>query len=166
MNTNVNFQRCGSALFDDFFEKCPGAARDLQEYLNQEFIETTSGSQSTASQIELQSGRGSTFDASRETQAPGFSFTEPQNQQELYDPSPRRRRDISTVVQCDPETHWLLVCAGGMNRPTSLSQLNICVSTSDKMLFRKLRGVYLGLRSRWSTWFSLRTVRSIKFVQV
>ena len=82
-----------------------------------------------------------------------------------YDPRQQYARE--TVVRgCDMESRWLLVCAQGKKRPTTLSQLDICATPSDKELFTELKKVYTALRGKWTPILSLKKVQSIRFVQV
>ena len=76
------------------------------------------------------------------------------------------RQTGETVIDCDPESKWLLMCSDTKDGPTSLSPLNVCTTNTDRELFTELRSIYLGLRSKWSRWFSLRKVQAIRFIQV
>ena len=79
----------------------------------------------------------------------------PQN--ETMDPS---------VGEYNTECRWLLVCARKDERSTSLSQMSVCTTASDRELFTALRTVHLGLKKRWRRILSLRSVQAIRFVQV
>lgn len=83
-----------------------------------------------------------------------------------YDPHPRRDGATSTVIDCNLEGRWLLVCASARTGPMSLSQMDVRSTDSDQDLFRQLKQSYSTARGRWSRAFSLRKVKSIKFVQV
>ncbi len=84
---------------------------------------------------------------------------------EAYNPRPQYASH--TVIRgCDTESRWLLVCAKDKKRPTTLSQLDICATPSDKELFTELKKAYMGLRGKWTHILSLKKVQSIRFVQV
>ena len=84
---------------------------------------------------------------------------------QAYDPRPQYASH--TVVRgCNPESRWLLVCAQGKERPTTLSQLDICATPSDKELFTELKKAYMALRGKWKHILSLKKIQSIRFVQV
>lgn len=84
---------------------------------------------------------------------------------QAYDPRPQNTSH-TVIGGCDTESRWLLVCAKGKKRPTTLSQLDICATPSDKVLFTELKKAYVGLRGRWTHRLSLKKVQSIRFVQV
>lgn len=84
---------------------------------------------------------------------------------QAYDPRPQNASH-TTIGGCDTESRWLLVCAKGKKRPTTLSQLDMCATPSDKELFMELKKAYVGLRGRWTHILSLKKVQSIRFVQV
>lgn len=84
---------------------------------------------------------------------------------QAYDPRPQYASH--TVVKgCDPESRWLLVCAQGKERPTTLSQLDICATPSDRELFTELKKAYMTLKGKWKHILSLKKIQSIRFVQV
>lgn len=156
--------RCGRSMFDDFIERRPGAARDLEQSLNQSTVAgsgppqgqrsaTTSPSNNLPTTIRVEGQNSWNVDSSLET--PPRS----------YEPCPRRRVKDSVSINCDPERHWLLVCARSKERPTSLTQLDLCSTTSDKELFQELRLTYMSLKGKWARIFSFRKVQSIRFVQ-
>lgn len=101
---------------------------------------------------------------------PGDRTTTDQNhpleqRSQAYDPRPHNA--THTVIRgCDTESRWLLVCAKGKKRPTTLSQLDLCATPSDKQLFTELTKAYVGLRGKWTNVLSLKKVQSIRFVQV
>ena len=80
----------------------------------------------------------------------------------------RRQQPLrsANVIDIGPEGRWLLVCAQSRARPTSLTQLDVCSAKSDRELFSELKRAYTKLRGRIGSYFSLRAIQSIKFVQV
>ena len=83
-----------------------------------------------------------------------------------YDPRPQFRQQETVISDCDAEGRWLLVCAKGRKRPTSLSHLDMCATSSDKELFTTLRESYMTMRGKWSQRLSLKRVQKIIFVKV
>lgn len=149
-------------MFDDFIERRPGAAKDLERWLNRR----------------ASAGFGSGQGRRPATSSPttNSAFTEgPQSWNIVipseatlrsYEPCLQRGAEDPVHVNCDPERHWLLVCARSKERPTSLTQLDLCCTSSDKELFRELRLTCASLKSKWARLFSLKRVQSIRFVQV
>lgn len=155
-------QCCGRFLFDDFIERRPGAARDLEELLNKS---APAGSGPDQGQTIFPANISSTAINTKGPQSwnPNIS---PEALAGSYEPRPRRRAEGSISIDCDPERHWLLICARSKERPTSLTQLDLCCTSSDKELFQELRRTYMSLKSKWARLFSFKMVQSIRFVQV
>ena len=152
-------------MYDDFIEQRPGAAEELEESLNKCPTGTSSSGPSHVVSNSFSPFEGATNYSAHVQQPSGTGIPTP-NLPQGYDPHPPNSGRTSTVVECDPERRWLLVCAKGKKRPISLAQLDVCSTSSDKELFREVRKIYASVRSRWSQFFSLRTIQSIKFVQV
>lgn len=167
-DTNQHSQTCGQNLYDDFIERRPGAATELEKLLNSNIKQTPASGRGQPSRPASDRWSSSTlqsmrvFDDRSQTAAVKKQQTDPR----AYDPRPKEGEEVTTVIDCDPESRWLLVCAKAKERPTSLSQLDVCSTSTDKELFDNLRKSYLKLKSRWSRWFSLKRVQSIQFVQV
>lgn len=152
-------------MYDDFTELRTGAAKEYEARLYQSVRDrpiadqAAAGSQPSMASLQLERGR-----------SPGYHSTSAQlplqHLSNVYDPCPQERREGSTVVQCDPECRWLLVCARTQKGPTKLSHMNICSTFSDKELFRLLNKSYCSIRSSWKSLLSLRKVQSIRFVHV
>ena len=82
-----------------------------------------------------------------------------------YDPLPQNATH-AVIRGCDTESRWLLVCAKGKKRPTTLSHLDLCTTPSDKELFTELKKAYVELRGKWTHVLSLKKIQSIRFIQV
>jgi hypothetical protein len=63
------------------------------------------------------------------------------------------------------EPLFLLLCHNEGVYAKKLLQLSICDLKSDKKLFTALRANYKQMRARWRSFFSFRTIVSIKFVK-
>lgn len=83
-----------------------------------------------------------------------------------YNPKLQRRNHGLANPSSQVEGRWLLVCAKIGRYATKLSHMDVCATNSDKDLFTELRKAYIDLRSRWTRLFTLRGIKSIRFVQV
>ncbi len=72
----------------------------------------------------------------------------------------------SNVIDIGPEGRWLLVCAGPRQHPPILCQFDVCSAKSDREVFASLKEFYTNMKGRLIHHVSMRTVRSIRFVQV
>ncbi len=152
-------------MYDDYRELRPGAAKEFEEFLNGKIRHRPSDIQrehtTSLKAVDL------IYPASRsEHPTRTFSSGSTSSSPQAYDPRPGYNQAVSTTIQCDPEGRWLLVCSQAKKRPTSLSQINVCSVASDKELFGQLKRSYTSLRGKWPGLLSLRTIKSIRFVQV
>ncbi|CAL8584931.1 hypothetical protein XPA_010515 [Xanthoria parietina] len=165
---------CGQRLFDDFIETRPGAAEELRVALDTFDRQRPTSHYPAYPAASYQSYSGSTNMSGNPTRDSATSpagavnpnFTPPRS---IYDPPPPPPSGglFSTNLRRDepPESKWLLICAQAWRQPTSLLQLDVCSTTSDKQLFRDLRQSYLELKRAWWHRLSLKVVQSIRFVQ-
>jgi len=72
----------------------------------------------------------------------------------------------SNVIEIGPEGRWLLVCAGQRQTLPTLRQFDVCSATSDREVFAGLKDFYSNKKGRFIHQVSMRTVRSIEYVQV
>lgn len=160
-----SLQRCGRPMFDDFIERRPYAAKDLEKRLNKS---ATADSQTSQGQIWATASPArntSTLMSARDPQSEKVNIR-PDTPLRSYEPCSRRRVETSINIDSDLERHWLLVCAKPKERPTSLMQLDLFSTSSDKELYQELRRNCVSLKSRFARIFSLKRVKSIRFVQV
>lgn len=142
------------------------AARNLENKLNGICLNQRLGPEG--------SHENAALDGSIENSSAGTALTNPSssvknytiNNSRTYDPSLKNSTNVPTSIQCGPESRWLLVCASARKRPISLSHMDVCSTPSDQELFQKMKDAYVNLRGRWCQILSLKTVKSIKFVQV
>ena len=162
---NRVLQRCGRPMFDDFIEQRPGAAKDLEKMLNK-----SAATGSGTSQGQIWATASTAHDISTVMSARDPQFEEvnmlPETPLRSYEPCPRRRVEASINIESELERHWLLVCAKSKERPTSLVQLHLHSTSSDKELYQELRQTCVSLKSRFARSFSVKRVHSIRFVQV
>lgn len=162
-------QKCGQHLWDDYMEQRPGAAKEMEMLLNDDTNQTIiPGYEDDNSSKASPDGESSNSQNARtsEEQSSGQDTERWEGMQSHYDPRPKYGQQEATIINCDPENRWLLVCMNGKQRPTCLSQLNMCTNPADKELFEELRRTYFRVRSKWSQWSSLKRVQAIRFVQV
>lgn len=157
-------QDCGSRLYDDFKEVKAGAAKALEERLNNRTHHGSTKTDQEGSQLSKSSDTSTTLPMRSQIFSTPFvpfpNRTEAHISRRQYVPRP------SNVIDIGPEGRWLLVCAQAKKRPISLTQLNVCSATSDQQLFTELKQAYTSLKGRMARLFSLRAVKSIRFVQV
>lgn len=163
----ILLQRCGKSLYDDFEELRPGAARDLEIVLNHPFQQTpTSEYQPTRRhhdpiQPSDEAASGNVAVSSGQATLSGRSRP---------DSARESGQDESTFnvpgVSCDPENKWLLVCAGARQRPIRLTHLDVFSMGSDYELLTELRRSYADLKKAWYHKLSMRSVQTIRYIQV
>jgi hypothetical protein len=162
-------QKCGHKAFDDFIEIQAGAADRYKRTFDRSNDSSASSRSSTFSSLArtLSSGLGSARSM--------LSFGAKKSEGGL----PLHERCFPTNVLGQgtssgqlpeappPELLFLLLCYSEGRYATKLLQLDLVTlqATSDKALFKLLRCNYASMRGRLLSWFSLRTLVSIKFVQ-
>ena len=152
-------------MYDDYRELRPGAAKKLEDYL-ENVARQRAGDQGISRTDRMSVPNSSHRASMKEHRANTTSHISTHSLSQTYSPPPGYTQANPTIVQCEPEGQWLLVCAQAKKSPTSLSQIDVCSVTSDKELFRQLKRTYLNLKGKWSHLLSLRTIKSIRFVQV
>lgn len=158
-------QRCGLNMFDDYVETRPGAAGELERWLNNSYASkrpTAAGGPNSSNypiyqNSNLQSQQTTPGAVSSGFPSPvGIPPYQPQIQQGTQTP---------TIINCEPENRWLLICTSMKKRPLGLDHLNACVISSDLQLYKEIKSLYSGLRDRWARFLSLKRVIGIRFVQ-
>lgn len=64
-----------------------------------------------------------------------------------------------------PESLFLLLCIPHRKYATKLIHMDVCTLLSDRLFFRNLKSHHRSMRGRWVSFFSLRQLRSIRFVK-
>ena len=162
---NRTLQRCGRPMFDDFIERRPHAAKNLEKRLNKS---ATAGSETSQGQMWVTASAAhnvSTVMSASDPQSGKVNIL-PNTPLRSYEPFSQRRVEDSIDIDSELEPHWLLVCAKPKERPTSLLQLDLCSTSSDKDLYQELRRKCTSLKSKFARILSLKRVQSIRFVQV
>ncbi len=159
-------QRCGHRLYDDFHEVRPGAAKQLEQKLNESNgvrERNVSDRGNTPGALNGRSGILNSILSSTwlpwnpaQKTSPSLPLHQKQNEssQNTLIPVPRR-----------PEDLFLLLCIPHRKHATRLVHMDVCALQSDQIFFPKLKSHYHEMRGRWSSFFSLHTLKSIQFVQ-
>ena len=164
MLTSFYVQRCGTHLYDDFIELRHGAAKELEDHLTAcGRIQSAGHDAASTGQPRQRSGSNSSSPTGIHAARKSSDLTQ-DTQLEVSKDSPEPKSPA--IIDIGPEGRWLLICAKTNMKPTSLTQLDVCTSSSDRELFQELKRAYTSLKSRMSRVFSLKAVKSIKFVQV
>lgn len=142
-----------------------GAAEELQRNLNGR-VQHTSGD----GPVETSISQGPTADRPPAARVRGHQdqalFSRPQ---QAPTPSINQAQQVkfsSNVIEIGPEGRWLLVCAGPRRKPPILCQFDVCSAKSDREVFAGLKEFYTNMKGVFIHHMSMRTVRSIKYVQV
>ena len=158
-------------MYDDYVELRPGAAKDFELWLNKAY--TKSGLASgdhrnhSSNHASNHGGHSAGASASQQQQRGALETDRPsQPSAPTYDPRIQQRTQRSTIINCNPENRWLLICAKVRKKPIGLEQFDVSTILSDRQLFKDLRRLYGRLRARWIKWLPLRKVTGVRFVRV
>ncbi|GAB1725995.1 hypothetical protein NU195Hw_g5428t1 [Hortaea werneckii] len=162
---------CGEELFDDFVELRPGAARELEAYLNRPRTYTggspTSPSSSQGSRSFTGSSVGGVPSANTSWSSYGFQNTSPGGEDKLKVPGTATSSPFGLPFFSQPEPPWLLTCANEGRATPKLAHLDMAPHNirSDKDLAMALRNHYFEVNNKWWRALKLRGLATIDFVQ-
>lgn len=164
---------CGEALYDDFVEKRPNAARLLEAYLNRPRTHTpkrpTSHSSTASSMTSIfdASSRASTLTTPSSTYGGSSSWNKNFDSSKYSPTRLRTNSSFSVGMPTYPEESWLLTCANEGRLTPKIVHLDMNESRikSDKDLALALREHYDHLNHRWFNWARLRGLTSLEFAQ-
>ena len=164
-STDPDQQSCGVNLYDDYVEIRHGAAREFQTLLNATTRQrpqpaSTPRSSSQSSTWFTSSGPDTQIWPDGAPTGPVSGLSRPDNSPNTYASS------NSSVIEIGPEGKWLLVCAELQRNPPTLCQYDVRLAKSDQDVFSALKGSYTRMKGQLMRSLSLRSVTSIKFVQV
>ncbi|TAQ87030.1 hypothetical protein B7494_g4654 [Chlorociboria aeruginascens] len=159
--------KCGHHLYDDFIELKPGGLERLKQSLDNSSDSSTLGKTSSFDTISrtlfsgLQTLRRLLSEKNVET---GLPIHESQNC-----PDPQLSTNNPSPEASTPESQdllYLLLCYNSGRFATRLLQIDLSAlgPTSDQALFKNLRREYKSMRGFWTSYLSLRSLQSIKFV--
>jgi hypothetical protein len=159
-------------MWDDFTELTPGAVSRLRDKLDvsQDQEDSSSSRSNSMSSITkvfsdgVQSVRSILTSSSENGLEAGLPLHERSSSNSTLE-----NGDLSSEMPhaAPMELLWLLLCYSQGRYATRLLQLELISQNakSDRRLFEIMRDNYCTMRGKWTSHFSLRTLRSIKFVQ-
>lgn len=168
--TQHGLQKCGKRMYDDYGELQPGAAKRLEQELQQYFRDNTSTTGDTNAVDGTHSSKFTDAAASwlkslRRIPSKFQSSRLPQHQSFSYRPA-SQLGVCPSLPNTPPGDHkFVLLCVPFMRTALKLYQPEVCRMNSDQEFFRVLRYYYASQR-RTKSWFRLRTVKAINFVKV
>ncbi|KAE9374270.1 hypothetical protein N431DRAFT_437737 [Stipitochalara longipes BDJ] len=159
---------CGEALYDDYRELKPGAAKRMEDYLRRcsykkcagDNIRMTERMSDIGSSLKgIISSIGQRIQTLKSGERPALVNTELRYYSDT--------RTTRTPAHTSEDIFYLLLChnSGIGAEIVKLRQPDICDINNDQKLFSFLHDEYITLRKRWWTWVSLWTLQSIKFVR-
>lgn len=161
--TDTRQQHCKTCLYDDFREIRPGAVEEYRQWLlrkNKQAPNDDEKISSKRSNISKEQNTGSflgfirlwwTSGDQNHRNAPRQSWNQLDQAQEA--PPPPLPEDLFLLV-CIPHKKWA----------AKLVHFNVNSLLSDQLFFIKLKSIYQEMRGRWTSFFFLKKLRSIRFV--
>lgn len=165
---------CGAQLHDDFIERRPGAARELERYLNRPRTVTAGNGTPTSpsSSMGSRSFTGSTIGGPPSSQTSWSSYNFPTQGSSSYNGNekpPQTHTGASMYPGYNPlpEPPWLLTCANEDRFTPKLAHLDMAPHKirSDKDLALSLRDHYFNVNKKWWRALRMRGLTTIEFVQ-
>ncbi|KXT10453.1 hypothetical protein AC579_7893 [Pseudocercospora musae] len=161
---------CGQPLYDDFEERKPGAARELEAYLNRPRTHTPGTPTSPSSSSGTRSF-SSSFGGPPSSQTSWSSFGQPVPGSCSGEGKPQQTLSTSTLQFCTPYTPltdppWLLTCANEDQHSPKMAHLDMSPHKikSDRDLAIELRSHYSFINRRWwQRFLKLRGLSTINF---
>ena len=157
---------CGRKMYDDFSELRPGAAADLEMWLNNSMRSHAANRASNPSQdYTLRSSNASSAGVSgqRQTAESDISL---QPLSWTASTMPDSDKDGAVTIDVHLEKCWLLICGQPRRGPDSLlAQLDLSSKPSDKELFDGMKELHSSLRNTFTLQPVLKGVQTIRFVQ-
>ncbi|KAL2040704.1 hypothetical protein N7G274_006683 [Stereocaulon virgatum] len=162
--------KCGQRLYDDLQEIRPEAAAQLEYELNRRYNNVGSKSSN--------GGQGSRGDCERNRQenpasSNVTSWWSPSSWGSAQSSSLRflgRQNvpgdDVETAMK-EPQTEsiFLLLCIPHLRWASKLVHMDVHKLRSDQSFFEELGSHYRSMRGLWTSWFSLKQLTRIQFVQ-
>ncbi|TKA35646.1 hypothetical protein B0A54_12614 [Friedmanniomyces endolithicus] len=163
---------CGKQLYDDYTEKRPGAARELEAYLNRPRSHpggspTTPSSAHSSHVRSPNSSFGLPTSSHTSVSSSGFSRGMLGNNGDMKPPRTLTALPPYMSFNFPPEPPWLLTCANEDRRTPKLAHLDMGTHKirSDKDLAMSLREHYFTVNKKWWRTLRLRGLSTIDFVQ-
>lgn len=168
-------QTCGENVYDDFIENQPGAAAQLEAYLNrvpQPWTYSPASSHPSTSVVSVFSPTSgpSPLSSVSSWSSQGSASPYRQGWQNLPKQSTRIASNSSYITNLKPyiDPLWLYTCVNEGRWCTKMRHLDVNASriSSDKDLALALSGLHTQINRGWLKFLKLRGLMSIRFVQV
>ena len=158
---------CGRQMYDDFIELRPGAAADLEKWLNDSIRNHAVNRASNSSQDSTwRSSNASSEGVSGQRQTAGSDISL-QPLSWTASRLPDSDKNAAVAIDVHLEKCWLLICGQPRKGPDSLlAQLDLSSKPSDRELFDGMRKFHSSLRDAFTLLPVLKGVQTIRFVQV
>lgn len=157
---------CGRKMYDDFIELRPGAAADLEKWLNDSIRNHAVDRASNPSQdYTLRSSNASSAAVSGQRQTAGSDISL-QPLSWTASTMPDSDKNGAVAIDVHLEKCWLLICDQPRRGPDSLlAQLDLSSKPSDKELFDGIKELHSSLGNTFTLQPVLKGVQTIRFVQ-
>ena len=160
---------CGEPMYDDFEERRPGAARELEAYLNRRTHASGNTPTSPSSSLGSRAFTNSSLGGLPSTHTSWTSYTSVGKGSPSENKSPSVMRSYSGLPQFHPlqEPPWLLTCVNEDKHTPKLNHVDVAQHkiSSDKDLALALRNLWTHVNRKWWKVLRLRGLTSIEFVQ-
>ena len=158
---------CGRKCYDDFTELRSGAAAELEKWLNNSMRKHAGSSASNCQQTATLTSAVSPNAGSSGYQQTAESDISLQSLGPSANVRSAWNMNAAASIDVNLEKCWLILC-GNMKRGPDvlLTQMNLSSTPSDKSLFDDMKSVYSNFKQSWTLRSFLRSVKTIRFVQV
>ncbi|KAK4545580.1 hypothetical protein LTR36_002930 [Oleoguttula mirabilis] len=164
---------CGQQMHDDFIERRPGAAREMEAYLNRPRMHAAAGTPTSPSSSQgSRSFTNSSFGSMPSSQTSWSSYGFAQGSHPAGDGTKPPGTATGGLpfhmpYSALPEPPWLLTCANEDRYTPKLAHLDMAPHNirSDKDLATSLRNHYFNVNKKWWRVLKLRGLTTIEFVQ-
>ena len=157
---------CGRKMHDDFIELRPGAAAELEKWLNHSIRNHGVNRASNPSQdYTSRSSNASSAGVSGQRLTAGSDISL-QPLSRTASTMPDSDKNGAVTIDVHLEKCWLLICGQPRRGPDSLlAQLDLSSKPSDKELFDGMKELHSSLRNTFTLQPVLKGVQTIRFVQ-
>ena len=157
---------CGRNLYDDFTELRPGAAAEVEKWLNDSMRKHTGSSASNSQQSTTLTSAVSSNAGSSGSQHTAASDVSLQSQGPSVNFLPASNTNTAIAIDFQLVDCWLILCGNLKRGPdVLLTQMNLSSTPSDKSFFEDMKRVYSNFKQSWTIRSFLRGVETFRFVQ-
>ena len=157
---------CGRNVYDDFTELRPGAAAELEKWLNHSMRKHTGSSASSSQQSATLTSVVSPNAGPSGYQHTAESDVSLQSQGPSATILPASNTNAAVAIDFHLVDCWLILCGNMKPLPDFLfAQMNLSSTPSDKSFFKDMKRVYSNSKHSWTLRSFLRGVETFRFVQ-